>query len=335
MKLSSWLLPAALVAVLAVTPGCKKEQAKSYKNLEGDITLDIPVFVQVGYTKTFMIDTLMTVTCPDGDPVGYYFTDPDTSKRDTLVTADGEILKHHYTFTAVDKRESQTLSLTAFVKSGYYSTSGSAKFTIVSSGLDGKGSLTGFDLKAFSGRFVDARDGRSYYYTKIGDLDWMRHNLAWEGAGRAYWDCAAISDIFGRYYTWEEAKTACPEGWRLPTDAEWTALKEGAEAGKDIAGLAGELMGDLYFNGEKMWEYWREVKITDKFGFSAIPVGYATNGGNVSDFQGAFAFAAFWTADEENDKAVCRYMQMSKDIVYRGGMSKQDFAASVRCVRER
>lgn len=335
MKLSRWLLPAALVAVLSVTAGCKKEQATSSKSLEGSITLDLPAFVQVGYTKTFMIDTLMTVTCPDDDPVGYYFTDPDTSKRDTLVTSDGTFLKHHYTFTAADKRESQTLTLTAFVKSGYYSTSGSAKFTIVRSGLDGKGSVTGFDTMASTGRFVDARDGRTYYYTRIGDLDWMRHNLAWEGAGRPYWDCAAVSDIFGRYYTWEEAKTACPEGWRLPTDAEWTALKAGAEAGKDIAGLAGQLMGNLYFNGDRMWEYWRDVKITDKFGFSAIPAGYAANSGSVNDFQGTYAFAAFWTADEESDMAVCRYFQMSKDIVYRGRMSKQDFAASVRCVKER
>ena len=152
MKLSRWLLPAALVAVLSVTAGCKKEQATSSKSLEGSITLDLPAFVQVGYTKTFMIDTLMTVTCPDGDPVGYYFTDPDTSKRDTLVTSDGTFLKHHYTFTAADKRESQTLMLTAFVKSGYYSTSGSAKFTIVRSGLDGKGSVTGFDTMASTGR---------------------------------------------------------------------------------------------------------------------------------------------------------------------------------------
>ena len=46
-----------------------------------------------------MIDTLMTVTRPDGGTVGYYFYNEDTNVRDTLVTADGRIRNHHYTIT--------------------------------------------------------------------------------------------------------------------------------------------------------------------------------------------------------------------------------------------
>ena len=337
MKLSRWLLPAALVALMATAAGCKKEETKEYKSLSGDLSLELPAFVQVGYTKTFMIDTLMTLSCPDGHSIGYYFTDPVTSARDALVTADGVIKKHHYTFTATDKLEDQKLMLTAFipVSTGYSGQTANATFTIVRSGLDGNGSITGFDAAASAGTVKDARDGREYSYTNIGDLLWLRQNLAWAGAGRPFWDCAAMSDIFGRYYTWEEAQTACPAGWRLPTDAEWTGLKEGAEAGKDIYGLAGQLMADLYFNGDRLWEYWREVKITDALGFSAIPAGYAGVGGGVSDFKGTYSYAAFWTANEEGDLAICRYFQESRDIVYRGKMSKTGFACPVRCVKEK
>ena len=29
---------------------------------------------------------------------------------------------------------------------------------------------------------------------------------------------------YGRLYTWEAAKRACPEGWRLPAEVEWQQL---------------------------------------------------------------------------------------------------------------
>ena len=29
---------------------------------------------------------------------------------------------------------------------------------------------------------------------------------------------------YGRLYTWEAAKKACPKGWHLPSDAEWKIL---------------------------------------------------------------------------------------------------------------
>jgi uncharacterized protein (TIGR02145 family) len=142
-----------------------------------------------------------------------------------------------------------------------------------------------------------------------------------------------MTDVFGRYYTWEEAQTACPAGWRLPTDADFTALQANAQASSDIPGLAGKLMGDLYFNGTKMWEYWREVKITDELRFSAMPVGYGTGTGKSFSFQGEFDYAVFWTSDEEEDLGVCRYIYQNKDIVFRGRMSKTEFVAPVRCVR--
>ena len=336
MKLYKWLLPAALAVSVALAAGCKKEQTTETKMLSGDLNVSMPEFVQPGYTKTFKIDTLMTLSCPDGDPIGYYFTDPDTGVRDTLVTADGVIREHYYTVTVPDKLATQTLTLTAFMPAGsvYSGQSASDGFTIVRAGWDGKGSITQFSAKS-SGTFQDVRDGRNYFFNNIGGLSWMRQNLAWEGAGRPYGDCEAMTDIFGRYYTWEEAQLVCPDGWRLPTDAEWTALQAEALEGRDIYGLAGRLMGDIYFNGKKMWEYWREVKITDELGLSVMPTGYATVETGPGNFDGLYEYAAFWTADETGGRGVCRYIVHNQDIVYRGTLSKADFAASVRCVRER
>ena len=113
-----------------------------------------------------------------------------------------------------------------------------------------------------------------------------------------------------------------------------TALKTGAAAASDIPGLAGKMMADLYFNDAKMWEYWRDVKITDELCFSAIPVGYGTGVGRSFEFKGNLEYSVFWTSDEEDGLGICRYIYEDKDIVYRGRMSKTEFVTSVRCVRE-
>lgn len=335
MKMYRCLLPPALVAGLICLPGCKKEEDTQSEYLSGKLSLSLPAYVNPGYSKTFRIDTLMTLSRSDGGPIGYRFTDPNTGLADTLVTADGRILHHEYTLTVPDTVANKTLTLSAFVAAdaNYYGTSVSAPFTIVCPGWNDGASITNFTVVP-GGTFTDERDGSLYHATEIGPLAWMRNNLAWEGAGVAFRRCAAMSGIFGRYYTWEEAQTACPPGWRLPSDAEWTQLEADAAPGKDIPGLAGRVMADLYFNGTKMWEYWREVPITDDLRLSAMPVGYATVGGGEYVFDGTYTYAAFWTSDESDGFGVCRYIYHDTDVVYRGRMSKTDFAASVRCVRE-
>lgn len=334
MKLNNILLPALLVAALAILPGCKKENTET-KTLSGYLSVDLPPFMGGGESKTFMIDTLMTLICPDGETIGYYFRDETTQTNDTLVKADGTILKHYYTYTAPSTKGNAKLTLAGFMgkDSKYSGFSTSYTTTVVFPGLSGSGSITGFD-KDGSWTYRDFRDGRTYYCSIIGDLFWMRQNLAWDEAGVPFEGCGVMTDVFGRYYTWEEAQTACPNGWRLPTDAEVVALQENAAASKDIPGLAGKLMADLYFNDTRMWEYWRDVKITDELCFSAIPVGYGTVAEGSYDFQGDFKYAVFWTSDEEDGYGICRYIYQNKDIVYRGRMSKTDFVAPVRCVME-
>ena len=334
MKLIRWFVLTALLAGILSVQGCKKDDTTQYYYLDGSLSLSIPPFVEPGFTKTFTIDTLMTMTRDDGGTVGYYFRDSGTGVNDTLVTADGIIRHHDFTVTAPAEAVTNTVTLTAFppADSKYYTSSTSTSYSVVRPGLDGNGSITNFDTS--SERFTDVRDGKEYYIVDTDKLTWMRQNLAWEGAGREYLDCTALNDLFGRYYTWEEAQTACPEGWRLPSDADWTALEPSAEAGKDIPGLAGKVMGDLYFNGAKMWEYWREVKITDQLGLTAMPVGYATVADGEFSFDGLYSYAAFWTSDESEGLGVCRYVFHKKDIVYRGRMSKTEFAAPVRCVRD-
>ena len=335
MKFSRYLLPVFLCVGFLIQQGCKKQE-KDPEYMDGTLTLRVPSFVSPGYSKTFMIDTLMTVTRPDGGPVGYYFYNKDSGLNDTLVTAEGVIKKHYYTLTVPESMlGANTLYLYAFAPSdaNYYTSSASASFISVRGGMDGDGTITGFDTSVGS-TFTDERDGREYYQVEAGGKTWMRENLAWKGLGVPYGNYVAMRDVFGHYYTWDEAMEACPEGWRLPSDADWTALADGAVAGADIPGLAGKVMGNLSFNDSKLWAYWRDVTITDELKLSVMPTGFAVVGEGKYNFTGVSEYAVFWTADEAEDQAVIRYIYQDKDIVYRTWMPKGQFAATVRCVKE-
>jgi uncharacterized protein (TIGR02145 family) len=139
-----------------------------------------------------------------------------------------------------------------------------------------------------------------------------------------------MSDVFGRYYSFEEAQTICPEGWRLPTDAEWAAAAEAYD--NQMAAL----MGNAYFNGNLMWEYWPAVgDITNESGLSLIPAGYAMISSNTL-FKGLNEYAAFWTADavaDEEGMAYYRYIICNQPEFMTGKGDINTFGASVRCVR--
>jgi len=331
----------SLIALLAASmafQGCKDKEEETKEYLTGKLSFDFPTYVEPGFTKDYEIDSLMTLSREDGGAIGYYFINPMTGKRDTLVSGEGTILKHKFTVEVPDTIANLNTGIGAFCLEEYYGTSKSVTFTIVKKGLDGKGSITNFKSESDEKFFIDDRDSRKYYYTDIDGVSWMRQNLAWEGAGVGFKGYDVMSDIFGRFYTWEEAVSACPQGWTLPSDEDWVALgkKFGtfAETGKDIQGLAGDIMGDIYFNDTKMWEFWRGVKITDNARLSVMPVGFASIAGGRYEFSDVYTYAAFWTSRDEGNSAGLRYIYEDKDIVYYGKLPKKDFAASVRCVKK-
>lgn len=56
-------------------------------------------------------------------------------------------------------------------------------------------------------------------------ITWMAQNLNYEApdskcVNKNPEDCGHL----GRLYTWPESQKACPEGWHLPSDAEWFLL---------------------------------------------------------------------------------------------------------------
>ena len=117
---------------------------------------------------------------------------------------------------------------------------------------------------ACSESFTDPRDGQSYDIVKIGERTWFAENLnfATEGSVCPEGDSRKCSE-YGRLYTWDDARTSCPEGWQLPDSADFALLITeaggAAEAGEKLKSTGG---------------WFKKGNGTDALGFGALPAGY-------------------------------------------------------------
>lgn len=145
-------------------------------------------------------------------------------------------------------------------------------------------------LSAFSqefGELIDSRDGMKYKTVTI-DIEleggvtiqrtWMAQNLNFEVPDSfCYKNETAYCKAFGRLYTFQAAKAACPDGWHVPTIGEWnrlfrtfggirnagTALQKDGGSGLDLVfggfGDPGRVFKNIGISGN----YWDAEKKSD------------------------------------------------------------------------
>jgi uncharacterized protein (TIGR02145 family) len=137
--------------------------------------------------------------------------------------------------------------------------------------------------------FIDSRDGQVYKCVKIGDQVWMAENLNYyTSSGSWYYnnDSATYSKPYGRLYLWETVmngesasdavpsgvKGICPNGWHLPSSAEFQVLDDYLDANR----LNGN---DLKATGTT---YWKNSGGTNSTRFTAVGAGCAFGYGSIS-----------------------------------------------------
>lgn len=137
------------------------------------------------------------------------------------------------------------------------------------------------------GSFTDPRDGTTYKTVTLdilleGDVTiqrtWMAQNLRYViDDSFCYKNEPAYCEAYGRLYTFQAAKAACPPGWRIPTIADWNlvfqtfggkreaglALQKGGKSGMElIAGGFGD-PGSIFKNIGISGNYWDAEKLSD------------------------------------------------------------------------
>jgi len=172
--------------------------------------------------------------------------------------------------------------------------------------------------------FIDPRDGKKYRTVKIGDQVWMAQNLNYYTQGSKYYgNDESNSQRYGRLYNWEAAMKACPEGWHLPSDAEWRELINFA-GGEEIAGtkLKASFGWSDAFTG-------CSANGSDIYGFSALPGGYGCLDGSFIRFGYS---GDWWSAGTWLGPSIW-YIFGNKTIDFSRNPLK-DNLYSVRCVQD-
>lgn len=196
-------------------------------------------------------------------------------------------------------------------------------------------------------KYVVDIDGNQYEMVQIGQQTWMAENLRvtrfrdgkellnpaqdieWGGTGGpAYCNYnrdEKLAKVYGRLYNGAALYRGelCPEGWHVPSTAEWTELIDHL-GGADLAG------GKLKEKGTVHWQS-PNIGASNESGFNALPGGYRFYEGNFEDL----GLSAFWWADPEGSTVSAGVVRLTYDSAKVNRYQwVQNLGMSVRCVKD-
>ena len=341
---------------------CKENETTPTKNyLEGSLSIECVNYIEVGTLVHFKTDHKLYHPEIGKMPTSCYSW-KIAGLMSESVPASGKDNDFEYTFDK-DSLATYTVSCIVTPSGNYYATSATAYVTTIKGGIGINKAGDAYEC-SLPLDFDAAKGDQKYYYpndsvfvsTSINEKEWMRCNLATREArslnttgaagrkiGASYRGYEILDNTLGVYYNWNEAIDACPDGWHLPTDEEWTAMAQSVATAAGISevpateknweDVAGEMTCFFQFNGEDMVEYQPKVKRTDRSRLSIKMFGQAT-AGKYFNFFGEKA--VFWTATSYTDasKAWCRFFSYDSPDVLASPMDKASFYAQVRCIKD-
>ncbi len=117
---------------------------------------------------------------------------------------------------------------------------------------------------------------------------------AWSGlttGAYCWYDNIATNEKYGALYNWYavvDSRGLCPEGWHVPTDAEWDALINPL-GGEYIAGGKMKAISDLWDSPN--------IDATNSSSFSGLPGGFRSN----TSFSHLSIYGYWWSSTEYTD----------------------------------
>lgn len=195
-----------------------------------------------------------------------------------------------------------------------------------------------------SGLLTDI-DGNSYTTIILGTQVWMGENLrtslyndntsipqitdgpTWAGLTSGAWcwynNDSSLNIPYGKLYNWNAVNTGklCPTGWHVPTDVDWTTLKDYLDP---FAGGKMKEEGTLHWNSPNDF-------VTNASGFTALPGGCRESNGIFVQFSD---IGYYWSSTEFNSGNAW-FLRLSKTSVlfFFSGSNKKE-GKSVRCVKD-
>ncbi len=143
-------------------------------------------------------------------------------------------------------------------------------------------------------------------------------------------------EIYGVLYNWSAAMTACPAGWKLPTDDDWKTLE--LELGMstfqaDNSGFRGTNEGSKLAGNSFLWQSGDLISDPEfnTSGFVSIPGGFYL--GYDSFYEKGNNSISWAATDEDEESAWYRDLDYRESQIHRNFYIK-DSGFSVRCVME-
>jgi len=221
--------------------------------------------------------------------------------------------------------------------------------------------------------FTDQRDNKTYGTVVIGSQTWMAENLNYDvEGGKCYNNDESNCQKYGKLYNWLTVvglpskcqglnlapdfspgnsthvkreidadcvikyphQGICPDGWHLPSNAEWTSL----------IGFASGNRAGIRLKASSGWDFHYG---SDSYGFAALPGGFYGNGRDENGrigigFYGTGSSGYWWTATGGYAPGVGDVAYARSMVGHRNSFSymevnekaeKIDYSYSVRCLQ--
>jgi uncharacterized protein (TIGR02145 family) len=175
--------------------------------------------------------------------------------------------------------------------------------------------IISFSFSSFSqktGTFTDPRDGKTYKTVKIGDQVWMAENLNYVTKDCwCYDNDTSNCKQYGRLYTWEAAKSACPPDWHLPSKTEYESL---------LVSIGGK--GRTAYNS---------LKQGGSSNFSTLFAGFRLDN---DLYLGLGISTNFWSSTQISENSICNLIIDIKNPDTQIGYFDKEIGYSVRCLKD-